>query len=391
MGSIDRRSNGRWRARYRDGLGRQHSQTFDRKLDARRWLATVEVARSRGDWVDPGLARLPVGPWARSWLATQVQLKPSTSARYRVALDRHILPTWAKVPLSAVGYSDVSAWVAGLVASGLAPATVRYAFRVFSLVLSDAVRAGRLSRNPAAGVSLPRLTRKAPVFLDHGQVAELAVECKPYELLVRFLAYTGLRWGEATALRVDRLHLDRRRITVATAFVSVGGKLTESTPKSHRHREVPLPRFLAEQLAEHIAGRGPKELVFSTASGAPLRSSNFRQRYWLDAVKACGLAGLRVHDLRHTAASLAVKSGANPKVVQEMLGHASAAMTLDVYAGMFNPDLDDVAERLDGAARAAGGVSWLCPEKRSEGIEEAIDEDHGDDDDGLGGVPARVG
>jgi hypothetical protein len=100
---------------------------------------------------------------------------------------------------------------------------------------------------------------------------------------------------------------------------------------------------------------------------------------------------LRVHDLRHTAASLAVKSGANPKVVQEMLGHASAAMTLDVYAGMFNPDLDDVAERLDHAARAAGSVSQLCPEKGSGGIDEAIDDDQGDDDDGLGGVAGRVG
>lgn len=102
----------------------------------------------------------------------------------------------------------------------------------------------------------------------------------------------------------------------------------------------------------------------STASGSPLLSSNFRQRYWLDAVKTCGLAGLRVHDLRPTAASLAVKSGANPTVVQQMLGHASAAMTLDVYAGLFNADLDDVADRLDEAARSVGrcvlAVSWRC-------------------------------
>src|SRR5262245_14274340 len=173
----------------------------------------------------------------------------------------------------------------------------------------------------------------------------------------------------ATALRVDRVHLDRRRVTLAVAFVAVHGELVERTPKSHRHREVPVPRFLAVQLGEHIVGRGPRELVFTTESGAPLRSSNFRQRYWLDAVKTCGLAGLRVHDLRHTAASLAVNSGANPEVVQLMLGHASAAMTLDVYAGLFNPDLDDVADRLD------------------EG-DEGVDDGQDDDDDGLGGVAA---
>jgi integrase len=362
-----------------------------RKLDASRWLATVDVARSRGEWIDPSLARMPVGAWARTWLDTQVQLKPSTSLRYRVALERHILPTWDRVPLASVAYSEVSAWVVQLVASGLAPATVRYAYRVLSLVLSDAVRAGRLVRNPATGVPLPRLIRKAPVFLDHGQVAELAEACEPHGLLVRFLAYTGLRWGEATALRVNRVHLARRRVTVAAAFVSLHGELVESTPKSHRHREAPLPRFLAEQLARHIEGRGARDLVFTTEAGAPLRTSNFRQRYWLDAVKACGLAGLRVHDLRHTAASLAVTSGAKPKVVQQMLGHASAAMTLDVYAGPFSPDLDDVADRLDEAARQAGGVSWVCPGEGAEDDDHADEDVDDDDDDGSSGVPAHVG
>jgi integrase len=390
MGSIDRRPNGRWRARYRDGLGRQHSQHFDRKLDARRWLATVDVARSRGEWVDPGMARMPVGVWGAVWLDSQVQLKPSTRARYGLALERHILPTWERVPLALVSYSDVAAWVADLVGSGLAPATVRYAHRVFSLSLTHAVRAGRLVRNPAEGVPLPRVVKKAPVFLDHGQVAELAGECEPFGLLVRFLAYTGLRWGEATALRVDRLDLLRRRVTVATAFVSVGGQLVEGTPKSHRSREVPVPRFLARELGEHVEGLGPKSLVFSTATGAPLRSSNFRQRYWLDAVAACGLDGLRVHDLRHTAASLAVKSGANPKVVQQMLGHASAAMTLDVYAGLFDADLDDVAARLDEAVERAAGVSSVCPDRApAEGVE-AVSEKDDDDDDGPDGVALHV-
>jgi integrase len=180
-----------------------------------------------------------------------------------------------------------------------------------------------------------------------------------------------------------------RRLSAAVAFVSVHGELVETTPKLHRHREVPMPRFLAALLGEHIAGKGPRELVFTTELGAPLRSSNFRQRYWLDAVKACGLAGLRVHDLRHKAASLAVNSGANPKVVQQMLGHASAAMTLDVYAGLFNPDLDDVAERLDEAARAAGSVSQVCPSEGSEGTNEAVDEDQDDDDEGIAGGSAH--
>jgi integrase len=114
------------------------------------------------------------------------------------------------------------------------------------------------------------------------------------------------------------------------AFVEVKGRLVEGTPKSHQARTVPLPRFLVDELAEHVAGRSGDELVFSTTTGAPLRNSNFRGRVWDKAVAACGLVRVTPHDLRHTAASLAVGAGADVKAVQRMLGHASASMTLDV-------------------------------------------------------------
>ncbi|MFE9955808.1 tyrosine-type recombinase/integrase [Micromonospora sp. NPDC005299] len=112
-----------------------------------------------------------MGAWAAQWMAAQVQLKPSTRARYELALRRQILPTWEDIPLSAVSYAEVAAWVQRLTASGLAPATVRYAHRVLSLALAHAVRDGRMSRNPADGVRLPRVVREEPVFLDHDQVA----------------------------------------------------------------------------------------------------------------------------------------------------------------------------------------------------------------------------
>lgn len=389
-GSVARRPDGRWRARYRDVRGKEHARHFTRKADAVRWLASVEVAKGRGEWVDPSLGKVRVGEWAPTWLATQVQLKPSTRARYELALRRHILPTWERVPLSAVAFGDVGTWVQGLTAAGLSPATVRYAYRVLSLVLAHAVQDGRIPRNPAAGVRLPRLVRHEPVFLDHGQVAALAAAVGEYGLFVRFLAYTGLRWGEATALRVHRLDLDRRRVHVVTAVASVRGKLVEGTPKSHRHRSVPLPRFLVGELVEHVEGLAVDALVFTAAGGGPLRSSNFRQRVWLPAAKSIGLPTLRVHDLRHTAASLAVGSGANVKAVQQMLGHASAAMTLDVYAGLFADDLDSVADRLDAAARQAD-ADFSRTTDAPNGVDGQADEPEsaeGDDDNGPDGVPA---
>jgi len=113
---------------------------------------------------------------------------------------------------------------------------------------------------------------------------------------------------------------------------------------------VPFPRFLTEPLAQLVDGKAPDNLVFTSPDGLVLRNTNFRHRVFDPAARQAGLTGLTPHELRHTAASLAVAAGANIKAVQQMLGHASAAMTLDVYAGLFADDLDSVAERLDAAA-----------------------------------------
>ncbi|WP_307871695.1 tyrosine-type recombinase/integrase [Micromonospora sp. U21] len=139
---------------------------------------------------------------------------------------------------------------------------------------------------------------------------------------------------------------------MAVAFAEVGGNLVEGTPKNHQRRSVPIPRFLVDELAAHIVGKGRAALVFTAPNGGPLRNTNFRSRVFAPASASVGLAGLTPHDLRHTAASLAVAAGANVKAVQRMLGHASASMTLDVYAGLFGDDLDAVANRLDEAVTA---------------------------------------
>lgn len=352
MGNIQKRPTGQWRARYRDPSGKEHARHFRRRLDAERWLASVENAKHRGEWIDPSLSRITVGEWAAKWLEAQVQLKPLTRERYRNILRVQVLPQWEKVRLAEVTHADVVAWVASLQAEGYAAATIRQAHRVLSLVMSLAVRDRRLSYNPAEGVRLPRVARKEPGFLTHEQVDRLAEACVGYGLFIRLLAYTGLRWGEATALQVKRIDLMRRRLEVVRTAIDLG-EVTYGTPKTHQHRSVPIPRSLVDELAQHVAGKEPEALVFTSPHGAPLRNHNFRARVFTPAAKAIGVPHLTPHDLRHTAASLAVQAGANVKAVQRMLGHASAAMTLDVYAGLFGDDLDAVADRLDEAASQA--------------------------------------
>jgi integrase len=188
--------------------------------------------------------------------------------------------------------------------------------------------------------------------------------------MVNVLAYTGLRWGEAAGLRAGRVDLTRRRLAIVEAASQVRGEIIFGTPKTHQRRSVPFPRFLTEPLAALVADNDLDHLVFTSPDGHVLRNTSFRRRVFDPAARQAGLPGLTPHELRHTAASLAVAAGANIKAVQQMLGHASAAMRLDVYAGLFLDDLSNVAQRLHEAVTARS-VSTVCPSPQ---IEEPPDE-----------------
>jgi integrase len=157
--------------------------------------------------------------------------------------------------------------------------------------------------------------------------------------------------GEATALRVCDIDLARRRIDVRRAFSDVGGRVVLGTPKSHQSRTVPVPRFLAREVTAAITGREPDDLVFTMPGGSVLRLSNWRRAVFLSARARAGLSvRFRVHDLRHTAASLMVQAGYPPKMLQEIMGHASITTTLDLYGHLYPGDMDRYADRLDRAA-----------------------------------------
>lgn len=359
MSSIEKRTREgqmRWVVRYRDPAGKQRTKTFLKEGDAKRHLTVVDSSILTGSFIDPARSMVKVAPWAADWLAAQTHLKPSTRARYAGIVDKHIVPRWGTTPLAKIGHADVQTWVAGI---DLAPRSVLYVHRVFALVLELAVRDGRLQRNPATGVRLPKAPKSEKRFLDKNEVFRLADAAGEYRPLILTLAYCGLRWGEMAALRAGRVDLLRGRVLVAESVIEVAGRLTWGTPKSHAERLVPVPRFVCDALAPVLAGKGSDDLVFTTARGKPLRNLNFRRDVFDGAADDAGLAGLTPHELRHTSASLAVSAGANVKSVQRLLGHASAAMTLDVYSGLFDTDLDALAARLDASV---ADVSPVCTE-----------------------------
>src|SRR5215218_8538751 len=290
MASAEKRvRNGRarWYARYRTPDGQQRTRTFARKVDADHFLVEIEASKQRGSFVDPRRASPTVGDWADDWLAAQADLSPTTRNRYEGIITRHIRPRWGRVRLGDVTHAQVQRWLTGLNPS---PASVRKVHRVLSMVLAYAGSDGRLAVNPAAGVSLPRVQAADKRFLNHRQVHELADACgKEYRLLVLFLAYTGLRWGEMAALHVGRVDFLRRRVLVSESVTPVKGVMTFGPTKGHES-EVPFP-FLVGELAVHVAGRSPDELLFTGQRGAIMRSQTFQRAALTRTAEALKIPG----------------------------------------------------------------------------------------------------
>jgi len=224
---------------------------------------------------------------------------------------------------------------------------VRQSRGVLSLILSQAVNEGLLVRNPCEKVKPPTVRPRRQLFLTADQLAALADECGDYAPLVWFLGWSGLRIGEAVALRVGRVDASRRRIRVEEAATEVGGRLVFGTPKTHEARTVIVPGYVIDRMKPLLAGKAPEDYVFTAPRGGPLRANNFRRRVFSTAVARIGIPDLVPQDLRDTAASLAISAGASIKAVQRMLGHASANVTLDIYGGLFEEDLENLADTLE--------------------------------------------
>jgi len=169
-------------------------------------------------------------------------------------------------------------------------------------------------------------------------------------VLTLLLGWTCVRFGEAAGLRVDAIDPLRRRLRVSVAVAEVRGLIIVGTPKTHAARTVALPGFLAPILGEYLGMVGREGLAFPDSEGGPIRVTNWNRRTFTPTARSVGLVPptLRVHDLRHTAASLMISSGAGVKVVQQQLGLRTATLTLDRYAHLFPSELDALSTALDG-------------------------------------------
>ncbi|MDF3309894.1 tyrosine-type recombinase/integrase [Rhodococcus sp. T2V] len=350
--SYDTKAGKRYRVRYRTPDRKQTDKRgFTTKRAAQDFAATVEVEKLTGSYIPPSAGRVAFGECAELWMAGKVNLSESTRSRYRSALDVHVLPTFKATPLSDMSREKLRRWVTAMCETSSA-ATVQKNVGVVRQVLEQAVEDSRIVANPATGLDLPTIEHNEMRYLTVQQVNSLADAADQHSLLCYTLAYCGPRFGEAAALQVADVDLDRQRLRIHRSVTVVDSKLVFSSTKSNKGRDVPIPGFLCELFEKRLDGKSPEALVFPDSRGGPMRANNVRRRWWNTAVeKSTAPEGLTPHEMRHTCASLAITAGANIKTLQRMLGHSSAALTLDRYGHLFDDDLGMVGDQLDKLAR----------------------------------------
>ncbi|WP_322921651.1 tyrosine-type recombinase/integrase [Nocardioides renjunii] len=354
MANIQKRPDGRWRARYRDEAGREHAKHFTRKLDAQRWIDEVTTSIVIGQYVDPRAGKITFKEYAEHWRAAQVH-RPTSEAYVEGVLRRHVYPIFGARPIGSVLPSEVQAWVK-LLGTGdraakrkpLAPATVGVIHGVVSGIFRSAIRDRRIMANPCEGTRLPRVERRRVMPLTTSQVETLR-EHLPDDLkaLVTFAAGTGMRQGEIFGLTRNRLRLlgTNPVVVVDRQLLTRLNRVTEFGPLKTRasYRTIPLPVTVVDALNGHLAARdiGDDDLIF-TLDGRPITRQAFGH-LWRPVAKVAGLnqaTGPGMHALRHYYASLLIRYGESVKTVQARLGHASASETLDTYSHLW-PDSDD--------------------------------------------------
>jgi len=293
------------------------------------------------DLTTPTLRSFATDEWLPSMRG---RLKPSTWDSYRRNMLLHVLPALGSTPIDVISPRDLNRLYGVLLesgrrngAGGLSATTVRYIHVILSGALSDAVDLGLIEGNPAAKAKPPRAVGAAAHEMRVWDALQLHrflgfVETDRLYAAYRLAALTGMRRGEVIGLQWGDTDLTKRQIVVRHTLVSVAYQVIESTPKTHRPRLVELDGETAEALDVHRGNDNPSPsaLVFTDLNGSPLHPDLFTQRF--DRIVArSGLPRIRLHDLRHTHATLGLAAGVPVRVMSERLGHASPEFTMKQY------------------------------------------------------------
>lgn len=371
----------RWRCRWYTIEGstrKQHSKSFARLTDAEAFQASMEDDVRQGRYANPNDARRKFKDIADMWLRSKNNVSEGVRARYECELRVYVNPKWAEVPIGSITHDNIARWVSELSTGEypvelhwkhepkpLSPRSIKSIVKVvFAGVLDYAVKVRYLIDNPARDVQVPKPEYKDLVFLNIHEIEALADAAeqvgRPIDaLIIRFQSYVGTRINETFALQTGDVDLQKRQIRVRRTWKNSAKTQRLGPPKSGRPRTVAIPKFLVKPLRELMKGQPETAYVFRAIKGGHINDHNWRRRIWHKAVERAKLQdveGLTPHSLRHSYAAIAIKAGADVKILQRQMGHSSASLTLDIYGFLFPERLGQVADAVD-AERAAAIVS----------------------------------
>jgi len=364
-GSVYRRADGLWVAPITRADG--HRERFYARSRTEVGLRLTEALHGRDQGGMSRGGRVALGVWLEAWLITvQPTLRPRTWIRYRELCRVHLIPALGRLSLGRLQPTHLEALYAARLAAGSSPTTVHHVHMVLHRALGAAVRQGRLTRNVASLVTPPRMAQTEMTVLDVTEVRRLcafAVDDEQCGALAILAVTTGMRQGELLGLRWRDVDLAQGSLAVTGTLQAVSGRgLVRGEPKTPRsRRQVRLTPTaidaLRRQQVNQAAARvragdqwGEGDWVFTGTRGAPLQANTVRSA-WRRLSQRANLPPVRFHDLRHTAATLLLGQGVHPKVVADLLGHATVAITLDRYSHVAMAMHQEAADALEGVLR----------------------------------------
>jgi integrase len=352
-GSVRSLASGRYQARYFDPDTRRMvpaPQTFTAKGAADRWLAVKRTELDAGSGVDDKAGNRPLREWWPGyWRSTQSR-KPHTRAGYETAWRLRIEPRFGPMPVRRIKPSHIDDWITDMIEQSLSVSKITESLGVLKRVLDQVVRDRVIAANPCLlrAATLPKRSQMERPVLSPAEVEKLAraMNHESDRVLVRLLAFGGLRINECFALQWPDVDLEWKTLTVRQSVSDVNGRLIIGPTKTYATRTITLPDALAAQLLTLKDSQSALALVFPSRRGGYRRYGNWRRDVWDPACETSGL-NARPHDLRATCASLLIDAGANPKDVQAHLGHESVETTMRWYARVRPGRSEDLATRLN--------------------------------------------
>jgi integrase len=356
--SINKRKNGSWEVRYRDPDGVHRSKSFSRKLDAVAFEISVRNSINTGAFQVPLKKRITVEEIYWQYLKSKQGLKPKSAEEIRTIWNHIIAPEFANTQVTSINLERIHKWIDNFVYSENAKTSkirMNKALGYFNRIMDFAIELGYITKNPlirpngkqmkidAADSSGKRLTKA----LTLGELTELATNCGYHEDMVLLMGICGLRWAEVIGLKASDFDENCQKLKVSRTLSEINGLFHETTTKTNQDRIVYIPKSLAEMLEKRISRLEPNDLVFTNERGKPLHNSNFRSRIYLPAIARSNTPKVTIHDLRHTAASIAISSGADVTSVARLLGHSNTSMTLNRYSHYYDKNLKSLSENLN--------------------------------------------